>query len=230
MAAGKKDTISVVCPRSGYTQAEPRGAYSTLCKNCQQHFRLEEALHTAPKPVKPVIEQRRVRCFQCGTELDVPKAAASTMCKRCSSYVDLSDYRISQTLSKSIRTHGWLVLEEKGYLLNTDSLAAEAVVKGRLIGKLTTQGALEIHSTAKIQGTLNAGRLVIPPDNHFRWPEALRVGGAEIGGELVSNLCSVGKVWLKSTARLFGNIEAASLVVDAGAVFVGKAKIGPSLG
>ena len=226
MAIAKKDTITVACPRCGYTQPEPRSAYSTICKNCRQNFRLEEALHPAIKVTKPVIEQRRIRCFQCHSELEAPKAAASTMCKRCSSYVDLSDYRITQTVAKSYRTHGWLVIEEKGYLLNTDSWAAEAVVKGRLIGKLTTQGTLEIHSTARIQGSVTAGQLVIPPGNHFRWPEPLRVGAAEIAGELVSNLSSAGQVLLKSTARLFGNIEAANLVVESGAVFVGAARIG----
>ncbi len=226
MARAKKDPITVACPRCGFTQPEPRTAYSTICKNCRQNFRLEEALHPTAKVAKPVIEQRRVRCFQCNSELEAPKAAASTMCKRCSSYVDLSDYRITQTVAKSYRTHGWLVIEEKGYLLNTDSLAAEAVVKGRLIGKLTTQGTMEIHSTAKIQGSFNAGRLVIPPGNHFRWPETLRVGAAEIAGELACNLSTQGRVLLKASVRLFGNIEAATLVVESGAVFVGAAKIG----
>ena len=55
------------------------------------------------------------------------KAAASTMCKRCSSHVDLADYQINQTFSKSFAIRWPLVLEEKGYLLNTESLVGEAV-------------------------------------------------------------------------------------------------------
>src|SRR5205814_1598566 len=153
-----------------------------------------------------------VRCFQCGTELEAPKAAASTMCKRCSGHVDLSDYRINQTVSKNFRTHGWLVIEEKGYLLNTESLVGEAVVKGRVIGKLATEGALEIYSTAQIKGQFSAGRLVIPAGNHFRWPEPVRAGGAEIGGELVADLISSGTVIVRGTGRLFGDIQAANLI------------------
>ncbi|HWW02506.1 MAG TPA: polymer-forming cytoskeletal protein [Candidatus Acidoferrum sp.] len=226
MPSSKKDTVQVSCPRCGYAQPEPRGAYSTVCKNCQQHFRVQEALRPAAKTSKVVIEQRRVRCFQCGTELEAPKAAASTMCKRCSGYVDLSDYRITQTVSKNFRTHGWLVVEEKGYVLNTEAIVGEAVIKGRLIGKLTAENTLEIHSTANIKGTFTAGRLVIPPGNHFRWPEPLRLGGAEIGGELVAELHCFGTVHLRSTGRLFGDVEAANFVVEAGAVFVGTIKIG----
>lgn len=226
MASFKQDTVQVSCPRCGYTQPEPRSAYSTICKNCQQHFRVQEALHPATKVSKVIIEQRRVRCFQCGTELEAPKAAASTMCKRCSGHVDLADYRITQTVSKNFRTHGWLVVEEKGYVLNTEAVVGEAVIKGRLIGKLTAEKSLELHSTANIKGTFTAGRLVIPAGHHFRWPDPIKVGGAEIAGELAAELQSTGTVFLRSTARHFGNIEAANLVVESGAIFVGSARIG----
>ena len=165
-------------------------------------------------------------CFQCGAHLQVAAAAESTMCKKCSSHVDLRDYQINQTFSKNFRTHGRLVIEEKGYLLNTESHVGDAVVKGRFIGKLIAERTLEIHSTAKIKGTFSAGRLVVPAGNHFRWAEALRVGAAEIGGELVANLQSAGTVLLRSTARFFGDVQAGNLVVEAGAVFVGAAKIG----
>lgn len=226
MPPAKQDTIPVACPRCGYAQPEPRSAYSTICRNCQQHYRVQEALHPAAQASKLVIEKQRVRCFQCGAELEAPRAAASTMCKRCSSYVDLSDHRITQTVSKNYRTHGWLVIEEKGYLLNTDSLADEVVVKGRVIGKLTATGTIEIHSTASIKGQISAGRLVIPAGDRFRWEELLRVGSAEIGGELAASLSCSGTVVIKSTARLFGNVEAGSLVIEEGAVVVGAARIG----
>src|SRR2546423_4098526 len=110
------------------------------------------------------------------------------MCKRCSSHVDLADYQIAQTVSKSFRTHGRLTLEEKGYLLNTESLVGEAVVRGRLIGKLATEGVLEIHSSANIKGTLLPGLLVIPPGHHFRWAQPLAVRDADISGELVADM------------------------------------------
>jgi len=148
------------------------------------------------------------------------------MCKRCSSHVDLRDYQITATVSKNYRTHGRLVLEEKGYMMNTDSLVGDAVLKGRVIGKIAARRTLEIFSTAIIKGTFTAGRLIIPPGNHFKWPEPLRIDGAEISGELVANIQAVGTVVLKSTARLFGDIAAGHLVVESGAVFVGQAKIG----
>jgi cytoskeletal protein CcmA (bactofilin family)/DNA-directed RNA polymerase subunit RPC12/RpoP len=223
---GSLQTVPVACPRCGYTQPEPRSAYSTICKNCHQHFRLQDVLQPSTKASKVIIEQRRIRCFQCGTELEAPRAAASTMCKRCSGHVDLSDYRITQTMSKNYRTHGWVVVEEKGFLLNTDTLAGEAVIKGRVIGKLVATGSLELHSSANIKGQFSAGRIIIPSGHHFRWPEPLRAGGFELAGELVANLISSGTVLLRATARLFGDVEAANLVVEAGAVLVGDVSSG----
>jgi cytoskeletal protein CcmA (bactofilin family) len=226
MPPSKKDTVIVACPKCGYSQAEPRSAYSTLCKKCHAHFRLEEALRPAQTANQPTIEQRRVHCFQCGTELEVAKAASSTMCKRCSGHVDLNDYEVNQTVSKNFRTHGRLVVTEKGYILNTEAIVGEALLKGRLIGKLVTEGILEIHSSASIKGSFSAGCLVIPAGHQFRWSPPLEVKAAQISGELVADLHSVGTVRLNHSARVFGNIQAANLVVEPGAVFVGVAKIG----
>jgi cytoskeletal protein CcmA (bactofilin family) len=226
MPPARQDRVSVACPKCGHTQLEPPSAYSSICKKCHAHFRLAEVLRPAAEPEKPAIEQKLVRCFQCGTELHVPLAASSTMCKRCSSHVDLNDHRITQTVSKNFRTYGRLVIEEKGYVLNSEAMVREAVVKGRFIGKLTTEGNLEIHSSASIKGTISPGCLVIPAGNRFGWAEPLRVKGAEIAGELVANVTATGLVRLKSTARFFGDVEAADFVVESGAVFVGAAKIG----
>ena len=109
----KPQKVLVACPKCGHSQQEPPAAYSTVCKNCRQHFRLDEVLPAAPNhaPAKPVAspsgisapapgpeprrQLKRVICFQCGTELEVPPSAQSTMCKRCSAHVDLQDYRIT---------------------------------------------------------------------------------------------------------------------------------------
>jgi cytoskeletal protein CcmA (bactofilin family) len=222
----KEDTISVTCPKCGHTQSEPRAAYSGICKKCHAHFRVAETLNPAPKPPPPAFEQKRITCFQCGAELDVPVTAESTICKRCSSHVDLTDYYVTQTASRNFRTYGKLVVEEKGYVLNTEALVGDAVIKGRLIGKLVARRTLELHSSARIKGSITTGCLIIPAGNHFRWPELLRIGGADIAGELVADMQVAGAIQLRSTARLFGDVQAAHLIVESGAIFVGAAQIG----
>jgi cytoskeletal protein CcmA (bactofilin family) len=228
--SAKLQLVSVACPKCGHTQAEPPSAYSTVCKQCRQHFLVQDALHPEVKLAAPSIEQKRIRCFQCGTELEVPVAAASSMCKKCGAYVDLSDYNIRQTVSRNFRTHGRFVVEEKGYVLNADAFVRDALIKGRFIGKLVTQGTLEIHSSANIKGSLAPGRLLIPAKHHFSWPEPLRCGAVEVAGELVANVHASGTVRLISTARFFGDVEAGNLVIESGAVFVGAARVGPAAG
>jgi len=141
--------------------------------------------------------------------------------------VDLRDYEISSATSKNFRTKGRFTIHEKGFLFNTDSLVGEAVIRGKLLGKIAVEGTLEIHPTADIKGSFKAGKLVIPLGTRLRWKDDIKVGSAEIRGDLVANIHSDGAVVLASTARYFGNVEARSLVVESGAVFVGNAKTGP---
>jgi cytoskeletal protein CcmA (bactofilin family) len=146
------------------------------------------------------------------------------MCKRCSTHVDLRDYTITNATSKNFKTKGRFVIQEGAYLFNTDTTAAEVVLRGRFLGKLTAD-RLEIYNSAELKGTFTANLLVIPAGQRFRWPEALQLGGADVAGELVANLRANHIVTLRSTARFFGDVEASGLVIEPGAVFVGMAKI-----
>src|SRR5215471_2052654 len=156
MPAKQPAKVLVACPHCGHKQAEPRSAFSSVCKKCGQHLRIEEILRPKPKAEQTAPERRRVTCFECGTELEVALSAESTMCKRCSRYVDLHDYHITSTVSKNFKTKGSFVLEQKGYLLNTEAVVGDAVIKGRLFGKLTAQKSLTIYSSAEIKGTFSA--------------------------------------------------------------------------
>lgn len=226
MPAKKPDKVLVSCPHCGHQQSETRSAFSTLCKECGRHFRVQEVLHPEPKvPGRPP-RQRRITCFECGAELQVPASAESTMCKMCSRYVDLHDYRITTAMAKNFKTKGSFIVEPKGYVFNTETVAGEVVIKGKFHGRLKAEKSLAIYSTAEIKGSLTAAHLSIPAENHFRWPDRIQVGSAEIAGELAAQLRATGTVTLKSTARWFGDLVAENLVVEAGAVIVGKLRIG----
>ncbi len=226
MSASQQERARVVCPHCGHVQWEPRLAFSTLCKKCRGHFHVQEVLNPPRQVVETRPALRRVTCFDCNAELEVAASAESTMCKRCGRYVDLKSYRITNAVSKNFKTKGAFVVEPKGYVFNTEAVVGEAVIKGRLLGKLLVEGALEIHSTAEIRGSFQAGRLVIPAANHFRWKELINVNSAEIAGELANDLRVEGAVVVRSTARVFGDITAHHLIVEPGAVLVGRIQVG----
>src|SRR5688572_30183952 len=226
----KQDKVLVACPKCGHTQHEPAAAYSSVCKKCRQYFRIEEVLRAAAQAGKesaaPARDVKHVTCFQCGTDLEVSPSAQSTMCKRCSSHLDLRDYVITNAVSKNFRTRGKFVIEEGGFVFNTETFVADAVIKGRFLGKLNAQHSLEIHRTAEIKGSFTTGNLIIPLGSVFRWAEPVKIGGADIAGELIADVKAEGKVVLRSSARLFGNIQAGALEVEPGAIVVGSMKIG----
>ena len=114
MSASQQDKVLVACPRCGHQQPEPRGAFSTVCKKCRGHFRLQEVPNPVRKTVEPAYAQRRIKCSHCGSELEVAVSAESTMCKRCGHHIDLRDYHISNAISKNFKTEGLFVVEPKG--------------------------------------------------------------------------------------------------------------------
>ncbi len=167
--------IRVTCPQCGHVQQEPRAAISSNCRKCGQYFQIQDALR--PKGREPVAskpEQKRITCFECGTELEVALGAESTMCKRCSSYVDLQDYRITGTVSKNFRTKGTFIVEPKGYVMNSEALVSDAVIKGRFLGKLDARHSLTLHSSAEIKGSFTSGQLIVPASEHFAWPTPIK--------------------------------------------------------
>ena len=226
MAATNLDKVSVACPHCGHRQPESRSAFSTICRKCDRHFRVQEVLHPSPKAPGRVLERRRVICFECGAELDVPASAESTMCKRCGRYVDLHDYRITNAVAKNFKTKGVFVIEPKGCVFNTEIIAGDVSIRGQLHGKLTAEHSLTIYSGADIKGSFTTAHLIIPAENIFRWRDCINVGSAEIAGELAANLRATGIIKLKSGARMFGDLEADDLVIEEGAVVVGKMRIG----
>lgn len=227
MPVNKQDQVLVACPHCGHQQPESRSAFSTVCKHCRQHYRVQEVLNPARKAPDRGPQLRRVTCFECGAELDVPATAESSMCKWCSRYLDLHDYRITTAMAKNFKTKGSIIIEPKGWVFNTDTIASDIIIKGRFHGKLTAERSLTIYSGADIKGSLTVAHLIIPAENHFRWNDKIKTGSAEIAGELAGNLQAAGTVTLKATARCFGEVAAENLVVEAGAVFVGSLCIGP---
>jgi len=225
----KPKKVSVTCPHCGHAQFEPHDGYSTVCKKCRQHFRLEDALRPKAEPEQKVYGTRSVTCFQCGTILAVPPAAESTMCKRCSTHIDLRDYNINQAVSKNFRTHGSFVVGEKGYVFNTEAEVGDAVIKGRFLGKLHAHRSLTLHAPEHFKGSFKAELLIVPEAALLIWKSPLEVRSVEVAGELVADVRIPGVLTLRSTGRLFGDVEAAELVVEPGAVLVGNVRVGATI-
>ena len=77
-----------------------------------------------------------VECFECKAKHEVSSAATSTNCPKCSAHIDLRDYKITTSFSRSIRTHGEIHITAKGDLSSTNVICRSALIEGKLRGNL----------------------------------------------------------------------------------------------
>src|SRR5439155_12529170 len=145
-------------------------AKSTLCRQCGRYF--------APSTPKPGLKlrvtgeapatqdpsalrkfeglwnkprTRVVACFECKRKHEVSDASSSTNCPGCSAHIDLRDYKITTSFSRSIRTRGEVYLTSKGDLSSTSVVCRSAMLEGKLRVNLEFEESATIYFVGKIQ-------------------------------------------------------------------------------
>jgi cytoskeletal protein CcmA (bactofilin family) len=81
-------------------------------------------------------------------------------------------------------------------------------VQGRIEGKITTAGRLQIAKEAKVEADVDAGAIIVE-------------------GSVKGNLSASDRIELKNSARYEGDLACSKLTVDEGAVFSGHVNVGP---
>ena len=181
MPAKKQDQVLVACPHCGHQQAEPRDGLL---------HHLQKMRPASPRPGNPpsgahaaperAPKQRHITCFECGAEL------GSARQRRIHHVQMVQPLRGPARLSDHHR-HGQK-FQDQGHagrraqrlcFQHRNSSSATPSSRENIHGKLAVERSLTIYSTADIKGSLTAAHLVIPAENHFRWPESARrrVGG-----------------------------------------------------
>ena len=83
----------------------------------------------------------------------------------------------------------------------------DLVVDGRIDGKISSTGSLTIGEPAKIKAEINCGSVIVH-------------------GKVEGNITVTDRVEIRARAEVIGDIKATSLVMEAGAIFVGASTIG----
>ncbi len=103
---------------------------------------------------------------------------------------------------------------ETGNILSKDvsitgkiKLTGDISIDGNVDGEITTKGVVTINQNAVIKAIIKAGTIVVH-------------------GKIQGNLEATDRIELLRTSEIVGDIKAAVLKVDAGAVFVGSSEIG----
>ena len=219
-------------------------AKSTMCRQCGRSFS-----PTAPKPglklrgkdPEPVPEptgfrrignlwgQQRTRivaCFECKRKHEVSDAATSTNCPGCSAHIDLRDYKITTSFSRSIRTRGDIHLTSKGDLASSSVVCRSALVEGKLRGNLQCEEKATIDFVGKVPGRLAANYIVVERKADVHCYRRVFVGSIDIKGRVSGEIVATGAVNIHKTGVLDGNVTAKSITIDKGGIFSGQLVIG----
>lgn len=225
---------------------EYAAAKSTMCRQCGAHFvpstaKVEVRLRPKDEPVQATAAPSRFRklegfwtkhhssiieCFDCRATQEISSAATSTICPKCSKHMDLRDYKITTSFSRSIRTHGQVHLTAKGDLNSSNVICRSALIEGKLRGNLHCFGTATINFTGKIAGRLTAEHVLVERKSVVQFFRRVRVKSIEIRGRMTGEILAEGAVVIHRNAMLDGNVTAKSISVEKGGIFCGQLIIG----
>jgi cytoskeletal protein CcmA (bactofilin family) len=234
----------VECPHCGFKQMEYVAAKTTICRQCGRSFSPQ-----APKPVAKVAEEpaaaagevpihrkleniwsrqrnRIVSCFECKRKHEVSDQATSTNCPGCSAHIDLRDYKITTSFSRTIRTRGDVHLTNKGDLSSTSVICHSAVIEGKLRGNLHCEDAMTIELVGKIPGRIAAHNIVVERKSDIQCFRRVTVANIDIRGRMSAEIVASGSVTIHKTGSLDGNVTAKSIAIEKGGMFSGQLVIG----
>ncbi|PYK84249.1 MAG: hypothetical protein DME40_19700, partial [Verrucomicrobia bacterium] len=242
--------VSVECPHCGFKQNEYAAAKSTMCRQCGSHFapaapRSAPIVATGARP-EPRTDTRSaaaslmqrfdgfwkskrtnvIECFDCQRKQEVSGAATSTICPSCSAHIDLSDYKITTSFSRSIRTKGEVHVTTKGDLSSSSVRCRRALIEGRLRGNLDCAGTIVINTSGKILGRLSASEIVVEKRCEVQFFRRVRVSNIEIRGRMSGEVVADGMVTIRKNGVLEGNVTAKAINVEKGGTFSGQVVVG----
>src|SRR5256714_5609717 len=222
-----------------------------MCRQCGSHFapsapkqeirlrpkeeRVEAAVSGSDSSLRQKFEglwnkhhSSEIECFECKARHEVSSAATSSFCPKCSTHIDLRNYKITTSFSRSIKTQGEIHITPKGDLSSTTVTCRAALIEGKMRGNMKCVGTATINFVGKIPGRLLANHIVIDRKSDVHFFRRLEVKSIEIRGPMTGEIVAEGAVIIHRNALLDGNVTAKSISVEKGGIFMGQLIIGTS--
>lgn len=159
---GSPKKIQVTCPACGHMQWEYAAVQRTNCRSCGARINCgEETARRAERKLRMKVERREIACLECQHIMAVPVEAQTWQCPSCSTYLDLQDHVISREQSAPLRTYGRVVVEPRGVAGGSRVECAAARIEGRVVGRLTARGEVELAGGARLLSDAEGSRLVV---------------------------------------------------------------------
>lgn len=225
---------------------EYAAAKSTMCRQCAGAFapsvpKMEVRLRPKDEPVEAAPDpslfrklegfwtkhhNSEIECFDCKAKQEVSSAASSTFCPKCSTHIDLRDYKVTTSFSRSIKTQGGIHVTGKGDLASSTVTCRSALIEGKMRGNMNCIGTATINFIGKIPGRLTAEHVLVERKAEVQFFRRVRVKNIEIRGHMTGEIVAEGAVVIHRSATLDGDVTAKSISVEKGGVFTGQLVIG----
>src|SRR5256886_17172688 len=222
---------------------EYAAAKSTMCRQCGSHFaasapkheirmrpkeeRVEAAAATDPSLFQKIEgfwtkhHNSEIECFECKARHEVSSAATSSFCPKCSTHIDLRNYKINTSFSRSIKTQGEIHITPKGDLSSTTVTCRSALIEGKMRGNMNCRGTATINCVGKIPGRLIAENIVVDRKSDVHFFRRIQVKSIEIRGRMTGEIVAEGAVVISRNALVAGNLTAKSILGAEGGTFIG---------
>lgn len=228
--------ITVECPHCGFKQLESPYAKSTFCRKCSEHYELGKR-QPESRETRPSLfarfgglfarnKNRDITCFRCGREQTISTSAKSSLCPHCSTYVDLTDFKIKTTFSRSLETQGMVHITAKGDVSSARIACGDALIQGKLRGNLVCTGNARIKLKGKLLGSLDVKQLTIERRSEIEAIRSIKAKSVQVSGKISARLHVDGTVTVTKRGWLEGTVYAKGINIEKGGVFLGELVIG----
>jgi len=168
-----------------------------------------------------------VHCFKCGADHLIGKASKSTFCPNCGASITIGDIDIKANTARPIDIRGSLRVRPKATLNHSWIACSDALIEGRLIGTLFCEGRLEWKGTGRVSFGCANRSTHLHAKVQLELLTPLKTGHLDLHGTLHGDVECSGPVVIHKRAKLIGNIQASSIVVEKTAVWVGSGNVSP---
>lgn len=166
---------------------------------------------------------REVVCYECGRRSHVPAAALSASCIHCHAHLRMADIELkpgSQRLT--VRTLGNVTVQADAVLSHLSIVCHNLYLLGRASGNFRCSGTLQIACNTRIEGSVQAGKLLVDKAVDVVLVQGASVASMEVSGRVSGRIDATDTVILRRGGELFGDCYAPRMEVEPGAVHRGR--------
>ena len=221
------------CPECGFVQLESPSLVSTNCRSCGAHYEVtaSDEVRAGGETSLPSFAGKKtgqgkpVHCLKCGRTHEVSQKAQSTICPGCYAPIELIDVSINESISRAVDTRGHLKLGPKGIIGNNWIVCGSARIEGVFNGHLRCEGEARLAMQKPCPGRISAGSVIIERKSQIDSAHPIEADQFAIEGKLRAPVNSRGIVRVLKGGWLEGTVNAPSMVVEKGGVFIGDCRI-----